>query len=444
MKQIARHGITQPGIRLTGARHVALIAAAAFLVACSGAKATVPTGAPTSAGPDAAPTTASVTAPVTPAASTTAGSPGTTAPTTASIGPASVEPILIGTVFVDTGGVTLADNREAMESLFAAWNEDGGIGGRPLELVAENGGLDPASASAAARKLVDEAGVVAMVLPLSPVDCQANGRYYEEQEITVLFSLSDECTPLAGTYPNGAAQSAALRLPVHYLTGERSVKRIAYVGADVPSSRSEAEAVRAQAEADGAELVLEEYVPLFGADAGSVLARIERAAADAVLLTINPVDIATFLTAAGTQGIGLGSDVIWVASPVVYDERLIATLSAPGDGLLTFTPTVPYTDPAVDEYIAIWRADDPQRPMSGTVATSWLAADVLRQLLESVDGEITRASVLAAAAEATELTSDLSPLPIPMTARDETPVAGYVIELRDGELAPVSDLIVLP
>jgi ABC-type branched-subunit amino acid transport system substrate-binding protein len=282
------------------------------------------------------------------------------------------------------------------------------------------------------------------VLPLSPVDCQANGRYYEQQEITVLFSLSDECTRLAVTYPNGAGQSAALGLPVRYVTAERSVKRIAYVGADVPSSRAEAETVRAQAEADGAEVVLEEYVPLFGADASGVLARIKQSAADAVLLTINPVDVATFLTAARTQGIGIGSDVTWVASPVVYDERLIATLSAAGDGLLTFTPTVPFTDPAIDDYVRIWRADDPQRPMSGTVATSWLAADVLRQLLESVDGEITRASVLAAAAEATELTSDVSPLSVSMTTREPAPVAGYVIELRNGALTPVSDLITLP
>jgi branched-chain amino acid transport system substrate-binding protein len=355
--------------------------------------------------------------------------------------PATGEPIKVGTIYVDSNGIRLVDNRDGLEALFAAWNEVGGVDGRPIELVAEQGGLDPAATSTAARKLVEEDGVVAMVLPMAPVDCQANGAYYEAQAIAVLFQISDECAPLEVTFPNGGSQASALKIPTSYLATARQSKRIAYIGIDIPSSRNEAENARAQAAAEGAELVIEEYVPFFGADVNSVVVRLKQADVDGVLMSINPMDVPTFLNVAAAQGIGLESEVSWVASPVAYDENLLAPLSAGGDGLLTYTPSVPFTDPALADYLGAWRADDQARPMTGMVVNAWMAADVLRALLASIDGDITRESVLAAAQASGDIDTIASPLPIPMNPTSASKVSGTVIELRDGKLSPVSDLI---
>jgi branched-chain amino acid transport system substrate-binding protein len=357
--------------------------------------------------------------------------------------PASGEPIVVGTLYVEAGGIVEAKNRDAMDSLFAAWNADGGIAGRPIELAAENGGLDPAASAASARKLVEEEQVVAMVLPLSPVDCQANGQYYEQKQVTVLFNISDECGPLGVTFPNGAPNADTLRVPSHWAVADQGAERIAYIGVDVPSSRAEGEAVRSQVEADGGEVVMEEYVPFIGVDVTSIAARLVQNEVDAVVASINPMELLNFLSVADAQGVGIPDGVLWVGSPVVYDEAVLPQLGATGEGLVTFSITTAASDPLLAGYLASWRADDPDRPMSGTVQTSWLAADVLRQLLESVDGEITRESVLAAAQAATSFESDIAPFPLPFVDGAPPTIAGFVYRIESAQFTPVSELISL-
>jgi branched-chain amino acid transport system substrate-binding protein len=360
-----------------------------------------------------------------------------------SSGPASGEPIVVGTLFVEASGIIEVANRDALESLFAAWNAEGGVAGRPIELASANGGLDPAATAAAARQLVEEDQVVAMVLPLSPVDCQANGQYYETQQITVLFSISDECGSLATTFPNGASFAETLRVPAHWAVTDEGRRRVAYIGVDVPSSRSEASAIRTQVEADGGELVMEEYVPFVGVDATSIVARMVQNDVDAVIAGVNPTELLTFLSIADSQGVGIPDDVTWIGSPVAYDEDVVAQLGATGDELVTFTPNVPFADPQLDDLLATWRSDDAERSMTGTVATSWLAADVLRQLIESIDGEVTRESMLAAATAASEFDSVVSPVPVAFNASGPVAAAGYVLRIDGGTFSAASGLITL-
>jgi branched-chain amino acid transport system substrate-binding protein len=379
------------------------------------------------------------------ASATTVATDGSSAapPTTeVSLGPATGEPILIGTLVAEAGGVNLTDNRDGMQAIFDAWNAEGGVNGRPLELVSENAGLDPTGAGSAARKLVEENGVVAMVLPLSPVDCQANGQYYEQQRITVLYGISDECTPLDVTFPNGGSAADGLRIPTHWAVTERQARRIAYVGVDAPTSRAELDAVRAQAEADGAEVVVEEFVPFIGADPTSVVARMQEADVDTVMVSVNPVDLATFLSAAATQGVG-PSDITWIASPVVYDERVPPTLGPSADGLMTYTPNRPFEDPAVAPYVDIWRSSDAARPMTGMVVNAWLAADTLRELLDGINGEITRETILSAAQGTDALESDLTTVAIPFASSAPPDIAGYMLQLSGTTFTTVSELITL-
>ena len=60
-------------------------------------------------------------------------------------------------------GIDFTDISDLAAAYFDCVNANGGIYGRPVELIVENDELDPQKASAAAAKLIESDGVVAMV-----------------------------------------------------------------------------------------------------------------------------------------------------------------------------------------------------------------------------------------------------------------------------------------
>jgi len=88
------------------------------------------------------------------------------------VGPASVnaaDPIKIGAVLPFSGGVELygAQAKLGLDLAAADINAAGGILGRPVEIVYRDDGTRPNIAADAARKIVEEDGVLAVVGPIT-------------------------------------------------------------------------------------------------------------------------------------------------------------------------------------------------------------------------------------------------------------------------------------
>ena len=98
------------------------------------------------------------------AATVSSGSSEASSPSAAS-GAATGEPIKIGLLAAITG--PSASGQRAIDQVGAAWetwvNENGGINGQPVELVFKDSANDPAKASAAAKELVEQDGVIAII-----------------------------------------------------------------------------------------------------------------------------------------------------------------------------------------------------------------------------------------------------------------------------------------
>ncbi len=97
------------------------------------------------------------------------------------------DPIKIGVAISETG--PLASSVESAVGAARAWarqtNEDGGLGGRPVEIVIEDTKGEAGAAQAAVRSLVEDDGVVALVL----ADAVAEGsvaEYIAGQDIPVI------------------------------------------------------------------------------------------------------------------------------------------------------------------------------------------------------------------------------------------------------------------
>ena len=81
-----------------------------------------------------------------------------------------------------------------MKAYFDCVNENGGINGRPIQMLEENDNLKPEDAAAAARKLIETDKVVAMVGGFSILDCPVNADYYKQQGYYVIVAgVPAEC-----------------------------------------------------------------------------------------------------------------------------------------------------------------------------------------------------------------------------------------------------------
>ncbi|MGZ4764059.1 MAG: ABC transporter substrate-binding protein [Ilumatobacteraceae bacterium] len=198
----------------------AAVVGALLLVACGSSKkssstsaaTTTAAAAATTAAPAATTAPAATSAAATTAAPTATNAPATTAaassdglvgdhPATAGTGcglangkKATGTPIKLGNVTTSVPGTDFSTGPAMMKAYFDCVNDNGGINGRPVQMLEENDNLKPEDAAAAARKLIETDKVVAMVGGFSVIDCPVNADYYKQMGYYVIVAgVPAEC-----------------------------------------------------------------------------------------------------------------------------------------------------------------------------------------------------------------------------------------------------------
>ncbi len=102
---------------------------------------------------------------------------------------AADEPIRIGYVGPLSGSLSLLGSsvRDGLSVAVAAINDKGGVGGRKIELTAEDDGYDPARTVAAGRKLAEQDKVVAIVAPAGTAGTAALLPFITDNKVPLLF-----------------------------------------------------------------------------------------------------------------------------------------------------------------------------------------------------------------------------------------------------------------
>jgi branched-chain amino acid transport system substrate-binding protein/urea transport system substrate-binding protein len=113
------------------------------------------------------------------------------------IGPAAVnaaEPIRIGAVLPFSGGVELygAQAKLGLDLAAADINAAGGILGRPVEIVYRDDATNPDVATAAARKVVEEDGVLAVIGPITSRNLDAMVPVFATAKTPLLYATNYE------------------------------------------------------------------------------------------------------------------------------------------------------------------------------------------------------------------------------------------------------------
>jgi branched-chain amino acid transport system substrate-binding protein len=308
---------------------------------------------------------------------------------------ASGEPIKLGALATKQPGTDFSEIPRMAEAYFKCVNDNGGINGRPVELIQETEQTDPAQAAAAAKKLVETEKVAGIVGNTSIIECAVNHKYYEANGYYVIGSgISPECY---GT-PNYAAVNMG---PRHSVTGatqyliREGVDKLVLIQSKVPGTEYIEGGFLALAKQEGIPTEsLAEAPPI--QDANSVALKVVQAAGDngGVVINFTPPEALKILQAAQQQG--LQDRVKWACSTPCNTDFLADALGTTFDdklGVNAEMSLVSIDAPDTNLYKKVLKDYAPDIPLGSFSQFGFLEARIATEAMLDIEGEITKESV---------------------------------------------------
>ncbi|MDE3156011.1 MAG: urea ABC transporter substrate-binding protein [Acidobacteriota bacterium] len=207
---------------------------------------------------------------------------------TTAAAPAAV-PIKVGVLHSLTGTMAISEVSVKNATLLAIdqLNEKGGVLGRPIQPVIEDGASDPVVFAQKAQKLIQEDHVVTVFGGWTSASRKAMLPVFERFHSLLWYPVQfegNECSPdimYSGAQPNQQI------LPALKWALEMGQKRIFLLGSDYVFPRTANLILKKHIVHDGGVVAGEEYVPLGGTDFSAVIAKIKLAHPDVIFNTLN-------------------------------------------------------------------------------------------------------------------------------------------------------------
>lgn len=358
------------------------------------------------------------------------------------------QPIKIGAVSSITGPVSFAEVPGAAQAVFDRVNAAGGIGGRPIEFISEDDGGDPAQASQSARRLLDENDVVALAGSASLVECAANASLYAQRDVVSVMGTGIEpsCFEASHIAPvnNGTIQGYASLL--FFASEELGRDRVCPVILNTAGlTEPYLELIERWEDETGSTAAHIDTSVVLGDDPTPAILAVRDAECDAVVFNSNEPVAVAFMNAVKQQGMLDSAD--WLTLTAAYTESAIDTLQQQGTlGLYVNSEFVPFMDDSPE--LTEWRETltDADVQLTSLSIGGYVSAEILVDVLESIDGEITRESVTAAFRNLDEIANPLMGMPFTFgEATSHNPNrASRMVQATENGWETVSDWVQVP
>ncbi len=198
-------------------------------------------------------------------------------------------------------------------------NAAGGVMGKKIEAVTEDGASDPATFAQKASKLIDSDGVSTVFGGWTSSSRKAMLPVFEKTKNLLWYPVQfegNECSPnimYSGAQPNQQI------LPAYDWGKEKGFKKFFLVGSDYVFPRTANLILKKHIESDKLTLSGEEYQPMGGTDFSGVVAKIKQAKPDVIYSTLNgDSNVAFFKQMAAA---GMKSDVLPVMSFSIGEQE---------------------------------------------------------------------------------------------------------------------------
>jgi urea transport system substrate-binding protein len=167
-------------------------------------------------------------------------------------------------------------------------NASGGVNGKMLEPVIEDGASDWPTFAEKARKLIEQDGVAVVFGCWTSASRKAVLPVFEELNGLLFYPVQYEGLESSpNIFYTGAEPTQQIIPGVDYLVNDLGAKSIYLLGSDYVFPRTANLIIKKQLEDLGVTLAGEEYVPLGGTEFSTIISKIQEAKPDAIFNTLN-------------------------------------------------------------------------------------------------------------------------------------------------------------
>jgi urea transport system substrate-binding protein len=248
-----------------------------------------------------------------------AGGPAATAPSCVNT---SEPEIKVGFLNSRSGTMAISENT-VFDSLSLAAdqiNAAGGVLGKQLEVVAEDGASEPTIFAEKAQKLIRSDCVAAVFGGWTSSSRKAMLPVFESNDALLFYPVQYEGLESSeNIFYTGATTNQQIVPGLDYLR-EQGATSLFLVGSDYVFPQTANKIIKAYAEAHGMQVLGEEYAPLGHTDFATIVAKVRDAGADAVFNTLNGDSNVAFFKE--YKNLGLTPEAMPVLSVSIAEEEV--------------------------------------------------------------------------------------------------------------------------
>lgn len=299
---------------------------------------------------------------------------------------AAGDPIKVGALYSQTGGLSVVEKMLAAAVQMAASeiNAAGGVMGRPIEVIVDDGASDPKTYAEKAQKQVLRDKVSTVFGCHTSASRKAVLPIFERRGAMLFYQThyeGFECSP--NVVYSGAVPNQQLGNYIPWIIEKLGKKKFFIVGSNYVYPREMAKVSKGLIEAGGAEWVADEYLELGHSEWAVMVNKIKESGADVVLSNVVGDSIISFYREFINQG--LSHKDIPICATVTSEIEIAAMGPEYAAGSYTSFPYFMSLDtPANHSFIERFRAfvGDPAAPTYHSLEAAYFQVFLWKQAVE--------------------------------------------------------------
>jgi urea transport system substrate-binding protein len=200
-------------------------------------------------------------------------------------------------------------------------NKSGGVLGKKIEPVVEDGASDWPTFAEKAQKLISQDKVAATFGGWTSASRKAMLPVFERNKALLYYPVQYEGLESSPyIFYSGATTNQQIIPGLEYLKKEKGVKKLFLVGSDYVFPRTANKEIKAWAKANGMEITGEEYAPLGSTEFSTIVNKVKASNSDAVFNTLNGDSNVAFFKQ--LDGAGLPSSKLPIVSVSIAEDEV--------------------------------------------------------------------------------------------------------------------------
>lgn len=300
----------------------------------------------------------------------------------------SGDSIKVGFINSLSGTMAISETtvKESLEMAAEEINVAGGVNGKQLEVVSEDGQSEPAIFAERSQKLIQQDCVAAVFGGWTSASRKSMLPVFESNNSLLFYPVQYEGMESSpNIFYSGATTNQQITPALDYLKNEKGVKKLFLVGSDYVFPRTANGIIEQYAAANGIEIVGTEYTPLGSTNFTTIVNRVKESGADAVFNTLNGDSNVAFFNQ--YNSVGMNAETTPVLSVSIAEEEVAAIgASKVKDQLTSWNYYQTLDTPENQKFVADFKAKyGPDRVTSDPMEAAYTSLYLWKAMVEKAD-----------------------------------------------------------